>query len=110
MSNLKPFTSEQSREKAVENGRKGGIASGISKRERRVLKESILDRMNEDDWNEMIDALIERAKESDKSFVVLRDTIGQKPIDRGWQFVDLDVDENKDESLRELEEYFARKK
>ena len=33
--NIKPydFTSDQSREKAAENGRKGGIASGASKRE-----------------------------------------------------------------------------
>ena len=32
--NLKPFTSDQSREKAAENGRKGGIASGKAKREK----------------------------------------------------------------------------
>lgn len=37
--NLKPFTSDQSREKAVENGRKGGIASGKSKREKRDRKQ-----------------------------------------------------------------------
>lgn len=39
--NLKPFTSEQSREKAVENGRKGGIASGVSKREKKLVKDYI---------------------------------------------------------------------
>ena len=37
--NLKPFTSDQSREKAVENGRKGGIASGKAKREKRDRKQ-----------------------------------------------------------------------
>lgn len=37
--NLKPFTSEQSHEKAVENGRKGGIASGKAKRQKKSLKE-----------------------------------------------------------------------
>lgn len=37
--NLKPFTSEQSREKAVENGRKGGKASGEAKRERKAMRE-----------------------------------------------------------------------
>ena len=37
--NLKPFTSDQSREKASENGRKGGIASGISKREKKDRKQ-----------------------------------------------------------------------
>ena len=37
--NLKPFTSDQNREKAAENGRKGGIASGISKREKKDRKQ-----------------------------------------------------------------------
>ena len=35
--NLKPFTSDQSREKAVSNGRMGGIASGKSKREKKAM-------------------------------------------------------------------------
>ena len=35
--------------------------------------------MGFDDFNTMIDNLIERAKENDKSFEVLRDTMGQKP-------------------------------
>lgn len=35
--NLKPFTSEQSREEAAKNGRKGGIASGKAKRTRKKL-------------------------------------------------------------------------
>ena len=33
----KPFTSEQSREEAAKNGRKGGIASGQAKRTRKKL-------------------------------------------------------------------------
>ena len=37
--NLKPFTSDQNREKAAENGRKGGIASGISRREKKDRKQ-----------------------------------------------------------------------
>ena len=37
--NLKPFTSEQSREKAVRNGKKGGIASGIAKREKKTFND-----------------------------------------------------------------------
>jgi hypothetical protein len=36
--NLKPFTSEQSREKAKENGRKGGVASGEAKRQKNTIK------------------------------------------------------------------------
>lgn len=37
--NLKPFTSEQSREKAAINGKKGGIASGKAKREKRTWRQ-----------------------------------------------------------------------
>lgn len=41
--NLKPFTSEQSREEAVKNGRKGGKNSGKSKRKKKLLKDCMLD-------------------------------------------------------------------
>lgn len=37
--NLVPFTSDQSREKAAANGRKGGIASGEAKRKKRTMRE-----------------------------------------------------------------------
>lgn len=37
--NLVPFTSDQSREKAMANGRKGGIASGEAKRKKRTMRE-----------------------------------------------------------------------
>lgn len=39
--NLVPFTSEQSREQAVINGRKGGVASGQAKRRRKLLRDSM---------------------------------------------------------------------
>ena len=37
--NLTPFTSNQSREEAVKNGRKGGIASGEAKREKKEMRD-----------------------------------------------------------------------
>ena len=40
--NLKPFTSDQSREKAVENGRKGGIASGKARRDKRAMNKLLV--------------------------------------------------------------------
>lgn len=40
--NLKPFTSEQSREKAKINGRKGGIKSGEVRRQKRQLKKDAI--------------------------------------------------------------------
>ena len=39
--NLKPFTSEQSREAAVKNGAKGGIAAGKARRERKAMKDTL---------------------------------------------------------------------
>ncbi len=39
--NLKPFTSAQSREEAVKNGKKGGKASGESKRAKRDIRKAM---------------------------------------------------------------------
>lgn len=39
VNNLTPFTSDQSREEAVANGKKGGIASGVAKRQKKTLRE-----------------------------------------------------------------------
>ena len=39
--NLKPFTSDQSREEAKKNGAKGGVASGIARKKKRALKKTI---------------------------------------------------------------------
>lgn len=58
---------------------KDGIKSGEARKEKKLFKEEILKRMGEKDWNDIVDKLIERAKKNDKSFEILRDTIGQKP-------------------------------
>jgi len=39
--NLTPFTSEQNREEAVKNGKKGGIASGKARREKKLFRETL---------------------------------------------------------------------
>lgn len=39
--NLKPFTSGQSREEAAKNGKKGGTASGVARREKKAMKETL---------------------------------------------------------------------
>ena len=41
--NLRPFTSGQSRDKAVRNGRKGGVASGKRRRDKRELYKTLQD-------------------------------------------------------------------
>lgn len=46
--NLKPFTPEQDRAKARENGRAGGIASGEARRRRRNIREFLKDYLAKD--------------------------------------------------------------
>lgn len=78
--NLKPYQKgELSSEEAKRRGSLGGIRSGEVRRENKLIKDRILERMGETDWNVMIDNLIARAQEDTKSFETLRDTIGQKP-------------------------------
>lgn len=45
--NLIPFTSEQNREEAKKNGRKGGIASGKARREKAIMKATLEMLLNE---------------------------------------------------------------
>lgn len=92
--NLKPFTSEQSREEAVRNGRKGGIASGEAKRERANLKRQLQIFLESDDYsdkhgNKMTGAELmvkvavkEMSKGNPKFWELIRDTAGFKPIDK----------------------------
>ena len=84
--NLKKFTKE-SVDKAREAGRKGGIASGKSKREKANFKKLCEIALNEVYKGEMTNAeamvisMITKALEGDtKAFEVIRDTAGQKPV------------------------------
>ena len=100
--NLKHFTSEQSREKAVENGRKGGKASGESKRARKTLREELLALLSQDIKTDdggkintqvaMSTSLIKEAIDGNtKAFELVRDTIGEKPVDKVEQ-VNIDME------------------
>ena len=73
--NLKPGAHKLT----VEEQSRGGKRSAEVRRERKLIKDRILERMGESDWDTMIDNLIERATDDTKSFEVLRDTIGEKP-------------------------------
>lgn len=78
--NLKtPSTSE-----ARERGKKGGIASGRKRRERKALKEELLLLLSKGQMQKKISvALIGKALKGDvKAFEVIRDTIGEKPVDK----------------------------
>ena len=87
--NLRVPTSEEARE----NGRKGGIASGKARREKKQLREcleELLDRVYQsDDGQQMTGAelisarLFLNARSGDnKAYEMIRDTTGQKPVER----------------------------
>lgn len=81
--NLKPIRKgDLSKEELKKRQSNGGKKSAEVRRENKLIKDRILERMGETDWNTMIDGLIERAKDNDKAFEILRDTIGQKPLDK----------------------------
>ena len=105
--NLKHFTSEQSREEAVKNGRKGGIASGESKRKRKLLKEHLellLETKIQTSDGEITKSeaitlkLIEQAlKGNVKAYKLIRDTLGEAPIQK------IQTSEVDPETVKELE-------
>ena len=110
-SNLIPFTSEQSREEAKKNGRKGGIASGEARRKRKAFKEQIdyflslpFPDMTDNNGNKIKDAFKNFGIEEEEidnqmamilsmwknvikrgdvsAFTALRDTVGERPSDK----------------------------
>ena len=79
--NLRPVSSK---DEARERGRKGGLASGEARRKRKTLKEELLLMLSEGETQQSVTlALIEKATSGDtKAFEVIRDTIGEKPVDK----------------------------
>ena len=107
--NLTPFTSEQSREEAVKNGRKGGIASGEARRNKRDIRmalEALLEKEYKDKSGNVMTGVeaialkqMEKAMKGDtRAFEVVRDTVGQKPIER------VQVTEISQQDIDEVEE------
>ncbi len=69
-------------EKQVEVARKGGIASGIAKKEKKLFKEAIEKKIGQS-MDQMIDSMIKQSiKGNVKAITFLRDTIGEKPVDK----------------------------
>ena len=91
--NLKHFTSDQSREQAVTNGQKGGIASAEARRRKRDLRqalEMLLERDYKDKHGNVISGtealttkLFEKAMKGDvRAFETIRSTVGQDPVQK----------------------------
>lgn len=78
--NLIPMN-ERSESEVRELGKKGGIASGKARRERKTLKEELLLLLSQGDTQEKISlSLIKEAlKGNTKAFEIIRDTVGEKP-------------------------------
>ena len=81
-SNLIPFN-ELTEEEQRKIARKGGIASGESRRRRKTLKEELLALLEINDNNNKISlAVLQKALNGDiQAFTTIRDTIGEKPKD-----------------------------
>lgn len=91
--NLRPFTSDQSHEEAVKNGKNGGIASGEARRAKKNLREAMQILMEADLTDKSgktmtgTEAMAARAfqaalKGDWKAWELVRDTSGQKPVEK----------------------------
>lgn len=89
--NLRPI--ELTHEEAVKNGRKGGVASGEARKKKRLMREAfeeLLAREYHDASGKTLDGtellalkVFKQAMDGDlKAFEIIRDTTGQKPIER----------------------------
>ena len=76
--------SERTPSELREMARNGGLASGEARRKRKTLKEELLLMLSEGETQQSVTlALIEKARSGDtKAFEVIRDTIGEKPVDK----------------------------
>lgn len=96
--NLIPM-SERTKEEQREIARKGGIASGESRRKRKTLKDELIMLLESDNNNNKIStALLKKALGGDiQAFTTIRDTIGEKPTDKIEQelisTIRVDIDE-----------------
>ena len=82
-------TTEEQREIA----RKGGIASGEARRRKKTLKEELIALLETNDNNNKISlAILQKALNGDiQAFNTIRDTIGEKPVDKVEADINSDV-------------------
>jgi general stress protein YciG len=91
---------ERTPEERQEIARKGGIASGKARRERKALKEALLVALNIEKGNKTVqeigvEALLQKFMSGDiQAFTTVRDTIGEKPTDKVEAAVNSEVNIN----------------
>ena len=81
--NLIPMN-ERTKEEQREIAKKGGIASGEARRRKKTLKEELIALLETNDNNNKISvAILNKALNGDiQAFTTIRDTIGEKPVDK----------------------------
>lgn len=114
--NLIP-TTKRSKEEARELGRKGGKASGEARRKKRDIRlamEALLEKSYKSKNGQELTGAeaialkqMEKALKGDtKAFEVVRDTSGQKPVEKVEQ---VNIDMEYEQSIKYVEELMARK-
>lgn len=84
-SNLKPA---RTKSEARRRGKKGGIASGKARKENKLLKSMLQEALDKETKTgtfavDITIALIKQAKKGNvRAYEVIRDTLGQKPIEK----------------------------
>jgi hypothetical protein len=99
--NIEEYNKTLTQEERTKSASRAGKASVRARQEKKLIKDRILERMGASDWDEYIDGIIARAKESKADAEFLRDTIGEKPVDKQEITVN-------DDSARMMDEYFTR--
>ena len=84
MANEKNLKPPRTKSEARERGKKGGKKSGEARRERKALKEQLLLLLETGNARqELCTALLDKALSGDvRAFEVIRDTIGEKPVEK----------------------------
>ena len=89
--NISKYNNSITAEERSRQAQAAGIESGKTRRENKIIRDRINERMTDDDLTEIVDNLISRAKKNPRDFEMLRDTMGQKPkqeinIDNAMEF------------------------
>ena len=86
---IKEVNSRRTREQHSADSRKGGIASGEARRRKKTLKEELITLLETDNNNNKISTEIKKKALSGdiQAFTTIRDTIGEKPVDKVEQEV-----------------------
>lgn len=110
--NLKCFTSDQSHEEAVKNGRKGGIASGQAKREKKTIQKILSDYLNSEikdhkSLKKLADSVDVKRKQSVKELVTIvcvMNTLQKGDVDKLQKLCEILGEDNRVEQLEDISE------